>query len=56
MSTPVLTVNVRDHLTIANEVSAQLAANAVEQDAKADIPLEEVGALKQAGLLLLPKR
>lgn len=54
MLTPTLTATVKDHLTIANDVSAQLAANAVEQDAKTDIPLEEVGILKQSGLLLLP--
>ena len=54
MSTSVLTANTIDYLTIANEVSTQLATNAVEQDAIADIPTEEVDALKQSGLLLLP--
>lgn len=53
MPTSVLTANARDYLAIAQDVSAQLAANAVEQDAKTGIPLEEVSALKQSGLLLL---
>ncbi|NER81087.1 MAG: monooxygenase [Leptolyngbya sp. SIO1D8] len=51
MSTAVLTRNIRDYLTIANEVSEHLAVDAVEQDAKAGIPFEEIDALKQSGLL-----
>ncbi|MGR3278306.1 acyl-CoA dehydrogenase family protein [Acaryochloris marina NIES-2412] len=54
LSAPVLRTTVKDYRVIANEVSAQLEADAVEQDAKAGSPVEEVSALKQSGLLLLP--
>ena len=53
-SAPMLCATVKDYRAIANEVSAQLAAHGVEQDAKAGSPVEEVSALKQSGLLLLP--
>lgn len=53
-SAPMLSATVKDYRAIANQVSAQLAAHGVEQDAKAGSPVEEVSALKQSGLLLLP--
>lgn len=53
-SAPVLKATVIDYQAIANEVSTQLVAKAVEQDANAGSPVEEVSALKQSGLVLLP--
>jgi alkylation response protein AidB-like acyl-CoA dehydrogenase len=44
----------RDSLTVAEEVAANLAANATQYDADAGLPTEEIAILKESGLLLLP--
>ncbi|MBW4518149.1 MAG: acyl-CoA dehydrogenase family protein [Scytolyngbya sp. HA4215-MV1] len=46
--------DVKDSLTVAAEIAAQLSVHAVSRDAEAGIPTEEVALLKRSGLLLLP--
>jgi alkylation response protein AidB-like acyl-CoA dehydrogenase len=55
-TSPIETSNIstRDYLTVAEEVAANLAANAIQYDAEAGLPTEEVSMLKESGLLLLP--
>jgi hypothetical protein len=44
----------RDYLTIAEEVAANLAANAIQRNSEAGLPTEEIAMLKESGLRLLP--
>lgn len=53
MFTTLQSSSVRDYLAIANDVSTQLAADAVSQDIEAGIPSLEVNAIKESGLILL---
>lgn len=44
----------KDYLTVANDAAKAIAEQAVQHDAEAGLPLEEVAILKESGLLRLP--
>ena len=53
-STQPADVFAKDYLTVAQEVAAAIAAEALGHDIDAGLPVEEVAQLKASGLLLLP--